>query len=334
MYSSLENYLNYLQSKGRATSTLKMVGQDVGHFIMWWEDNRQREFVPNLARYEDFRDWRDERQHDRKAATTINRGLAVLRGYCAWAVANGLMTSHPMQSLKDIPTQPLSPRSLPRGAVDALLREVLVERDGVLRLRNQAILALLTYTGLRVQEVCDMQIRDVDLAAGMIIVRHGKGHKARRIPLHSDAWRIVSDYIDRVRCPDGRPRMGSAEESESLFGGKAMTAPDRPFRPGINPRLLQRLISHLGQYAGQRLQEDAKHETDMDKAEVLRDWARRLDIVTPHMLRHSFAKRLLSTGATLTEVQQALGHSRLDTTARYLTPSEDDLREAISKITI
>lgn len=331
---SLDQYLNYLQGKGRAPSTLKMVRQDVSHFITWWEHKRQRAFAPDLVRYEDFRDWRNERQQDRKAATTINRGLAVLRGYCGWAVLSGLLSNNPMQSLKDVPAQPLAPRSLPPGAIDALLREALSEKDHVLRLRNQAILALLTYAGLRVQEVCDMQIRDLDLDAGMIIIRSGKGQKARRIPLHPDAQRILSDYVDEVRCVGGRPRVGSAEEAESLFGGRMMTEPAHPFKPGINPRLLQRLIRTLGEGASQRLRKEANIESDIQRAEVLRDWARRLDKVTPHMLRHSFAKRLLETGAKLTEVQRALGHSRLDTTSRYLTPSEDDLRQAILKINV
>ena len=53
--------------------------------------------------------------------------------------------------------------------------------------------------------------------------------------------------------------------------------------------------------------------------------------MTPHQLRHGLARRLLTTGATLPEVQRVLGHSRLETTARYLTPSEDDLRAAIGR---
>lgn len=334
MHSTLEAYLEELQARGRAPGTLKMIRQDVSAFIGWWERKRQRPFAANLLRYEDVRDWRNERQQARRAVSTINRGLTVLRGYCGWAVRNALMLTNPMQGLKDLPSQPLAPRVLPVEAIDALLREARNEVDPFLRLRNQAMLALLIYSGLRVQEVCNIQIRDLDLAAASLVVRHGKGNKARRIPLHPDAQRALADYLDTVRCPSGRPRIGSLEETEALFVGKAMMKPGRPFKVGVDQRLLQRLIRHLGQRASQRLQEAANRTSDLSQAEAMRDWARRLDKATPHLLRHSFAKRLLETGAKLTEVQCVLGHSRLDTTSRYLTPSEDDLREAIRRITI
>lgn len=56
-----------------------------------------------------------------------------------------------------------------------------------------------------------------------------------------------------------------------------------------------------------------------------------LETVTPHILRHSLARRLLSSGAQLSEVQRVLGHSRLSTTGIYLTPSEEDVRTAIGR---
>ncbi len=59
--------------------------------------------------------------------------------------------------------------------------------------------------------------------------------------------------------------------------------------------------------------------------------AGQLDAVSPHLLRHSLARRLLKNGAQLPEVQRMLGHSRLSTTGIYLTPSEDDLRAAVER---
>jgi integrase len=92
-----------------------------------------------------------------------------------------------MTDVKDVPTESLSPRSLPAEAVDALLRAAHCEQNAVLRARDEALLALLIYAGLRVQEVCDMQLRDLDLEGGTLTVRSGKAGKARRIPLHLDA---------------------------------------------------------------------------------------------------------------------------------------------------
>jgi integrase len=84
----------------------------------------------------------------------------------------------------DIASTPVSPRSLPDQAVDALLRATRAETDLRLRLRDEALLALLVYAGIRIQEACDVQLRDLDLASGTLVVRSGKGGKARRLPLH------------------------------------------------------------------------------------------------------------------------------------------------------
>lgn len=123
MRSPLEQYLEILYVKRRASVTLKVVRQDLSHFIAWWEQTRRRTFDLALLRYEDLRDWRLARQRDDGAApATINRSLASLRGYCQWATVSHLLTEKPAIDLEDVPTDPLAPRSLPTEAVDALLR--------------------------------------------------------------------------------------------------------------------------------------------------------------------------------------------------------------------
>jgi integrase len=78
---------------------------------------------------------------------------------------------------------------------------------------------MLIYGGLRVQEACDLQLRDVDLAGLNITVRYGKAGKARRVPIHTDAQRLLQRYLDQVRCSHGLPPIGSnAEREPSLVG--------------------------------------------------------------------------------------------------------------------
>ena len=74
-----------------------------------------------------------------------------------------------------------------------------------------------------------------------------------------------------------------------------------------------------------------RRERNLERAESLRILAELLETVSPHMLRHSLAKRMLKNGAQLPEVQRVLGHTRLSTTGMYLTPSEDDFRMAIGR---
>src|SRR5579859_6214152 len=234
--------------KRRAPATLKVVRQDLTHFVAWWEQTRRRTFDPALLRHEDLRDWRLARQRDDGAApATINRGLASLRGYCQWATLCHLLTDNPTIGIEDVPTDPLAPRSLPAEAVDALLRVARAEQHTTLRLRNEALLALLIYTGLRVQEACDLQLRDLDLAAGTMTVRSGKAGKARRVPLHPDAQRLLRRYLEIVRCPGGMPAIGSDQERERLLVGIAMTTKGHPTRIGVTQRVAQRMVQQLGQ---------------------------------------------------------------------------------------
>ena len=162
-------------------------------------------------------------------------------------------------------------------------------------------------------------------------IRSGKGRKSRRLPLHPDAQRLLQHYLHEVRCPAGLPPIGSEQEREPLLFGMQVTARARPLVPGIKTRVIRQRITALGQQAAAQLREAAKREGNLERAERLRTLAQQLDVVSPHMLRHSLAKRMLNNGAQLSEVQQVLGHTRLSTTGVYLTPSEDDVRAAICR---
>lgn len=332
MHPSIDWYLVTLERKGRSPLTLKATRQDLARFVVWWEATRHRHFDPALLLDRDVRAWRIARQRDDGAApATINRGLSALRGYCAWATAAGVLTENPTGDVADVTLPPLAPRSLPPDAVDALLRVARGQTDTPLRLRDEALLALLIYTGLRAQEVCDVQLRDLDLAGGTVIVRSGKAGKARRVPLHADAQHLLQRYLTGIRCPSGLPAMGSPYEREPLLGRIEMTTPGRPLRPGITQRVVQRVVERLGAQAATQFRMEAGREQHIEQAAHLLDLAQRLEHTTPHTLRHSLARRLLSSGAHLSEVQRVLGHSRLSTTGVYLTPSEDDLREALGR---
>jgi site-specific recombinase XerD len=254
MHASIEQYLEVLHAKRRAPATVKVIRHDLTSFVTWWESTRRRTFDLTLLRYEDLRDWRSVRQRDDGAApATINRGLASLRGYCRWALASHLLIENPMADVKDVPTEPLAPRSLPAEAIDALLRASGTEPNAILRTRDEALLALLIYAGLRVQEVCDIQLRDLDMGSGTVTIRSGKAGKARRVPLHADAQRLLRRYLDVVRCPAGVPSIGSDQERELLLVGIDVTRRGQPTAPGITQRVAQRTVQQVGQRAAQQL---------------------------------------------------------------------------------
>ena len=155
-------------------------------------------------------------------------------------------------------------------------------------LRDEALLNLLLYTGLRVSECADLRVSDVVLNGKdpRIIVRAGKGRKYREIPLHKTARQPLEAYL-AVRPTD---------RGEALFLGQ---------RGALGARGMQFRIAALAEAAG------------------LKD-------VTPHVLRHTFATRLLREAKVdLVTVAALLGHSSIATTQIYTQPSEGDKAAAV-----
>jgi integrase/recombinase XerC len=153
--------------------------------------------------------------------------------------------------------------------------------------RDEALLNLLLYTGLRVSEAAALRVGDLEIKerSGKVSVRLGKGRKAREVALHKTARQAFAAYLE-VR-PD--------EEDDHLFLGQ---------RGALGPRGMQLALASLG-----------------DAAEVE---------VTPHVLRHTFATRLLrEVKADLVTVAALLGHSSVATTAIYTQPSEEDKTKAV-----
>lgn len=332
MPTPFDNYLSFLQAHGRSPATLRATRSDLAGVQSWWERTYGRPFAIQHLATRDVRRWQQERQQeDGVRPNTINRALSSLRGFCHWAVREGLRSDNPAADIGDVPTPDLSPRGISTLAIDTLLRTASREPDLVQRWRDEAALALLVYAGLRIQEVCQVQLRDLDLAGGTVTVRRGKGGKARRVPLHSEAQTLLSRYLQEVRCPDGSPAVGSDVERELLIIGKQVAEKGQPWQPGVQPQSLRKRLKQLGQVAAQQLQAEAKQTSDLMRALELRQAASELEKVSPHQLRHSLARRLLYNGATLPEVQRILGHSRLSTTGMYLIPSEGDLRGAIER---
>ena len=146
-----------------------------------------------------------------------------------------------------------------------------------------------------------------------------------------NAQQLLQRYLEQVCCPHDLPPVGSDREREPFLARVDAAAPGRPLRPGVNQRLIQRIISQRAHEAAERLQRDAEREADLASAGELLDLARQLEMATPHTLRHSLARRMIERGADLGEVQRLLGHTNIATTSRYLTPSEDDLREVIGR---
>ncbi|WP_309129150.1 tyrosine recombinase XerC [Microbacterium sp.] len=237
-----------------------------------------------------LREWMWTATQRGDARSTLARRAAAARSFFTWAKDEALITADPSVRL----VTPRRSRSLPtvasaegmRALLDAQ-RSAAADGDPV-ALRDHAILELLYGSGIRVSELCGIDIDDLDLDRATVRVI-GKGSKERVVPFGVPARVAVSGYVTRAR-PVFTARGGS---------GPAVFLGTRGAR--IGPRTVYALVARvLAPIVG-------------------------ADTVGPHALRHSAATHLLDGGADLRAVQEILGHASLGTTQIYTHVSSERL---------
>jgi integrase/recombinase XerC len=225
-----------------------------------------------------------------QARASVARRAAAARSFTAWATREGLVD-------RDVGTL-LSTPKVGRGLPDvlrqdeaaALLEQAAMTAEGnePISLRNCALLEVLYASGIRVSELCGLDVPDVDVSRHTLRVR-GKGDKDRVVPIGSPALGAVDTWL-----ASGRPRLATPASARALFVGA---------RGGrIDPRTVRRVVHRV-----------------MSSLPGARD-------IGPHGLRHSAATHLLEGGADLRSVQEMLGHATLATTQIYTHVSIDRLK--------
>ena len=302
MENHLNDFIAYLESKDASQHTIAAYRRDVERFFAWLHKQLDKLVPPSQVTHFDVRKYRDHLQGIGRKPAGINRALAALRRFFGWAVEQEIAASNPTADVKGIRQDRRQPKALnaqqvyrlQRAATDQRqLAELRAGRNNitasvVTACRDEALVNLLLYAGVRVDEATRLRLSDVVLRprSGKVIVRSGKGRKYREIPLHKEAREALQRYLD-VR-PNG--------DSEHLFLGQ---------RGPLGPRGIQMRLKALG--------ESVKVK------------------VTPHILRHSFATRLLrEADADLVTVAALMGHSSVVTTAIYTQPADEDLRKAVN----
>ncbi len=225
----------------------------------------------------------------RYARRSIARKASAIRSLLRWAVLQDVIAVDPSA---DLPVPKLD-RPLPK-----VLRSVAAQQlceapdpgtpDGA---RDRALLELVYGSGLRVAEVCALDLDHVDVAHGRLRVT-GKGRKERQLPMSDAARRALTTYL-------GEPRKKLLEKAPDGPGRFALFLNGRGNRLG--PRSVRQLMT--------------KYQTALG-----------LPLASPHALRHSFATHLLDGGADLRTVQELLGHENLATTQIYTHVSTERLR--------
>ncbi len=228
-----------------------------------------------------LRSWLAAQASAGAARTTLARRTSAVKTFTAWASRRGLLDDDPATRLQ----VPKARRTLPAvlrqdQALDAMAAADSGAQQGdPLALRDRLIVELLYATGIRVSELCGLDVDDVDARARVLRVL-GKGNKPRTVPFGEPALQALTSWL-----ADGRPALATSTSGPALLLGA---------RGGrIDPRQARTVV----------------HQT-MGAVPGAPD-------IGPHGLRHSAATHLLEGGADLRVVQELLGHSSLATTQLY-----------------
>jgi len=223
--------------------------------------------------------------------SSISRAVVTVRNFSAFR-AKELGLVDPIRNF----APPKIPQRLPKALSYESILELIgnVGRDAnPMALRDAALIELMYGTGSRITEVLDLKVGDLDISDDALMVRlTGKGNKQRVVPVGSYARVSVDTYVARLR-----PTLLKAKRSDFLF---------------LNSR-------------GSRLSRQSAWKIISEAAERLK-----IEGVSPHSLRHSFATHLLDGGADIRVVQELLGHSSVTTTQIYTLVTIDRLRENYS----
>ena len=294
---NLLTFERWLVENDRSPLSVKNYLADIRRFGEWFRQTSRQALAPELITPQDVRDYRDYLFKHKAASSTINRRLTSLRLYARWAKEAGLIEFDPAERVRSAERQVVAPKWLDRSDTNALVREarnqikLASEAKKGQAIRNHAVIVILLNTGLRVSELCALEMGDLTYSErkGKIKVRRGKGSKQREVPLNPEALEALKAVLD------ARPE---SLKHRFVFAGQD----GLPLKPGG----VQEMLAALSRRAG---------------AEA-----------TPHTLRHTFAKNLVDRGVPLDQVAALLGHSSLNTTRLYTTPSEADLERAVSAI--
>ena len=230
--------------------------------------------------------------HPPLSASSAGRTVVAVRGFHKFAVRDGLATHDPSAGVRPPSPAKRLPKALSLGDVEAIL-EAAGAAGTALAQRDRALLEVLYGTGARISEAVGLDVDDIDLDDGTVLLR-GKGSKERIVPVGSYARDAVSSYVTGAR-------------TDLVAAGTGSNAGGALFLNARGGRLSRQSAWTVIVRAA-------------DRAGVTAE-------VSPHTLRHSFATHLLEGGADVRVVQELLGHASVTTTQIYTLVTVDSLRE-------
>ena len=289
MLDLVRAYENYLTKvKQASANTVSSYIRDIRQFSEWLRDEAGLEVAE--AEQQNIGDYLAHLERDGRSAATVSRNLASLKNFYSYVVSSGFMEQTPVTDIRVDRGEKKLPQILTGREIELLLAQpVCVDAKGC---RDKAMLEVMYATGIRVTELIELDLEDVNLEQGMI--KCSNARKTRMIPLYPGALKALRQYIINIR-----PGMLADPEERALFvnmGGIRMS------RQGF-----WKILKHY--------QATAHIEKE----------------ITPHTLRHSFAVHLLENGADLGSLQELMGHSDISSTQMYTHMVNQKLKSVYEK---
>ncbi|AGF48855.1 site-specific tyrosine recombinase XerD [Candidatus Kinetoplastidibacterium galati] len=275
--------------EGLSKNTLSSYRGDIECFALWMENLYKKSILDDIVS-EDIYKWLSENFFVIKS-TTSNRRLASLKKFYTWSLREKLTKNNPCLLIKTSKQDKNVPKTLSESQVEELLKAPNVDTD--IGLRDRAMLETMYSTGLRVSELVNLKINDVNLSDGVVHIIMGKGGKDRLVPLGEESVYWIENYISNIRC--------------SLL----------PFNKNI-----LFVTNRLGAMSRQAFWHMVKKYAILANIDAY---------LSPHVLRHAFATHLLNHGADLRVVQMLLGHSNISTTQIYTHIANERLKQLHQK---
>ena len=288
MEKQIKLFLEFLQNEKKLSdNTLQSYKRDIIQYQNYIEENQ---INYTKVSKEDIKTYLNYLKKVGKKSSTISRNLASIRSFYQFLIRNRKIKNDPTEDVQSPKVEKRIPSVLTAQEVELLLEQPKdVDLKGT---RDKAMLEFAYATGMRVTEIINLNIENVNIEEGYVICRTGA--KQRNIPLGSLSLSALKEYIE-----DARPILIKNEREKALFvnvNGKRLT------RQGF-----WKIVKYY------------KEQAHIDKD------------ITPGVLRHSFATPLLQNGADLKAIQTMLGHSDISSTQVYMQFQDSGLKDIYQK---
>jgi integrase/recombinase XerD len=286
MTVGFEGYLRYLRAKGYTEGTIRWQNCDLQGFRTYLDHQGIADL--NLVTPEIIQAYLAQLKKRQLSPRTRQAYLSALKGFFAYLIKQGLATADPAAGI----VSPKPNITLPEVPTEAEILQILAVPDlrTPIGIRDRAILELLYSSGIRRQELVNLNLNDVDLESGYLQVIQGKNRKDRTVPLGDIAAKFIEAYLKLVRWWFLRDAGETALFIDSAKGHR------------LSPQTVKHIVAKT------------IRKTGITKK------------VTPHTLRHAMATHLLQNQADIRHIQIMLGHASLAATQVYTRLAIDDLK--------